>query len=89
MVLLYLKFVSNVQHTFHGAQASVKQFKQHTVTWDLSDLHNTRAVESLLEESVSSEETLNTRCEDNAVVQLQNEEILILYLHMSYKFGRN
>lgn len=54
MVLLY----------FHGAQASLKQLKQHTITQDLSDLHNTRAVESLLEESVSSEEALNTRCEE-------------------------
>lgn len=89
MVLLYLRFVSDVQYAFHGAQASLKQFKQYTIIQAFSDLHNTRAVKSLLEESVSSEETLNTRCEDNAAFQLQNEEILMLYLHISCKFGRN
>lgn len=42
-----------------------------------------------MEESMSSEETLNTRSEGNAVMQLQNKESLMLYLHVSYKFSRN
>lgn len=88
MVLLYLRSVSNV-HTFHGAQASLKQFKHHTIIRIFSDLHSTGAAEYLLEESVSSEETLNTRYEDNTVVQQQNEDILMLYLHISCKFSRN
>lgn len=42
-----------------------------------------------MEESVSSEETLNTRSEGNAVMQLQNKESFMLYLHVSYRFDRN
>lgn len=83
MVLIYLKFVSNVHHTLYGARASLcssSDNTQHRETW--INLHKISPVKSLMEESMSLEETQNC-IEGNAVMQLQNKEKALCSIFLS------